>query len=106
VASLASAANVYNTCLRILRRRGYKLWVDCFTEADVGPEDCSITWRAEKDGYDFAADDPLELLGLTAIYEFKKPTEAPAPYWWVVEGEKIHDELLLEENLNIIPEGE
>ena len=66
-------------------------------------EDYPITWRAERNGYDFAADDPIELLGLTAVYEFKNPAEPPTNYWWVVEGEDIYKELLLEENLNVIP---
>ena len=88
--SLASHANVYNTCLRILRRRGYSLRLEY--GADVGEADESPLWVAEKDGFRFMADNAVELLGLTAVFEFVKP-EKDEPYWWTVDGPDIWSEL-------------
>ena len=34
MASLGSHRNVYNTCLRILRQRGYRLWVEGELDAE------------------------------------------------------------------------
>ena len=85
MASLSSALNVYNTCLLILRRRGYELWIK-----EINPE--TIMWFAKKKEYDFAAYSPIELLGLVSIYEYQKPQISPVDYWWRVEGE--NDELL------------
>jgi len=48
MASLASHANVENTCLRILRERGYRLWV----EGDPN-DDLYVGWCAEKEGYSY-----------------------------------------------------
>ncbi len=66
MASLSSHANVHNTCLRILRQRGYRLWVEGELDEDgMYPND--LAWMAEKNGYTFHADNPIELLGLTGI---------------------------------------
>lgn len=89
MASLGSAGNVHATCLRILRAKGYALARDVGRyEDDDGP----YGYLAEKDGFTFAANDPIELLGLAAIYEHVRPTE-DAPYWWFVEGSDIHTEI-------------
>lgn len=89
MASLGSAGNVHSTCLRILRAKGYTLSRDFGRyEDDDGP----YGYLAEKNGFTFAAGDPIELLGLTAVYEYVEPTE-DVPYWWVVEGPDIADEL-------------
>jgi hypothetical protein len=89
MASLGSAGNVHATCLRILRAKGYALRRDIGRyEDDDGP----YGYLAEKDGFTFAADDPIELLGLTAIYEHVRPTH-DEPYWWFVEGPDIRDEI-------------
>jgi hypothetical protein len=50
-------------------------------------------YLAEKDGYTFAGDNPIELLGLTAVYEYVQPSRNE-PYWWVVRGPKISAELM------------
>lgn len=90
MASLATAGNVHSTCLRILRARGYALAREIGRyEEDDGPHG----YRAEKDGFSFSADNPIELLGLVAIYEHVAPA-ADEPYWWHVEGPNIEDELL------------
>ena len=63
--------NVYSTCLKILSDQGYKLSYDC----DVDDEDMIIPdsqwWTAEKDTFSALANNPLELLGLARIYEYK-----------------------------------
>lgn len=94
MASLSSHANVYNTCLIILRQRGYDLWV----EGEIDSEGCidplSLAWMAEKEGFDFQGDNPIELLGLTALFEFHQPTGSAVSYWWSIEGPDIYAELL------------
>jgi hypothetical protein len=87
---MTSHANVYNTCLRILRQRGYALRLDY--GADIGEEYESPVWIAEKDGFRFSADNAVELLGLTAVFEFVKPAKNE-PYWWTMDGPDIWQEL-------------
>jgi hypothetical protein len=75
--SLAGHANVFETCLQILTRRGYAL---SMTPAeDDGPG--FGTFEAERDGFTFWADNPIELLGLVALYEELGPAD-DRPYWW------------------------
>ncbi|HEX2619057.1 MAG TPA: hypothetical protein VHL11_02890 [Phototrophicaceae bacterium] len=85
MASLGSAANVYNTCLRILQQRGYRLSAEHY--------EAGTLWHAAKGEYTFTADNPIELIGLTAIYDFKSPTESPIAYWWVVSGDNLYQQL-------------
>jgi hypothetical protein len=93
MASLSSHTNVYNTCLRILRQRGYRLWVEGELDHNVMyPND--LAWMAEKNGKTFQADNPIELLGLAAIYEYVNPVGETQPDWWTVPGANIKDELL------------
>lgn len=89
---LASHANVYNTCLRILRARGFDLEVSGEREPGGGfPAECS--WLAHRDGFYFQADNPIELLGLVAVYDHKHP-DKDEPYWWVVDGPDVRRELM------------
>jgi hypothetical protein len=77
--NLGSHGNVWETCLQLLERKGYDLSV-VTTERDDAPDD----WRAEKDGFRFFADNPIELIGLVAIYEELRPTDSRA-YWWTAQ---------------------
>ena len=84
--SLGSHANVWTTCLQLLRRRGYRLELALDDVDDGEDEDgpdgwSSGSWSAEKDGFSFEADNPIELLGLVALYEEIRPEENK-PYWW------------------------
>ncbi|HKB38713.1 MAG TPA: hypothetical protein VKD72_19880 [Gemmataceae bacterium] len=89
---LASHANVYNTCLRILRARGFELQVSGDPGPDGGyPVNCS--WIARKGEFYFCGDNPIELLGLVAIHDYVQPKE-DKPYWWRVEGADIESELM------------
>ncbi len=89
---VASRPNVYNTCLRILRSRGFALEVRGEAEPDGSyPTDCR--WIARKDDFYFCGDNPIELLGLVAVYDHVQPQE-DRPYWWVVEGPDISTELM------------
>lgn len=91
---LGSNANVRNTCLRILRDRGFTLKVQGEIDADLCyPTDAM--WIAEKDSFRFVADNPIELLGLVSIYDYVKP-EADIPYWWRMDGPDIWSELMSE----------
>ena len=69
--ALGAYANVDNTALVVLQRKGFRVWTD----------DTESEWFAERDGWDFMADDPIQLLGLIAIFEFQQPTEF-REYWW------------------------
>jgi hypothetical protein len=93
MASLSSHANVHNTCLRILRFRGYRLWVEGKLDEGGLIEPSSLAWMAERDGFTLHADTPIELLGLAAILDHKRPTQSD-PYWWKVDGPDIREELL------------
>jgi GrpB-like predicted nucleotidyltransferase (UPF0157 family) len=81
MASLGSHANVWNTCLALLHQKGYRVQVSL--DPEDGP---SHGWFAEKADFSFAADNPIELLGLVAIFEEVKPAD-DRPYWWHVSGE-------------------
>jgi hypothetical protein len=76
--SLSSYPNVWETCLQLLHRRGYHLEVRIADEEDDVDTDA---WLAEKDGFTFWGDNPIELLGLTAVYEDVRPAE-DQDYWW------------------------
>lgn len=89
--ALGSNINVNATCLRVLRQLGFELRIES-DNPDADLLECS--WVAEKSGYDLVADNPIELLGLAAIYEHKKPFGPPVPYWWTVEGDDIQAELM------------
>lgn len=90
---LSAHANVYNTCLRLIREKGYHLSLEGDTDKDgiIIPE--SLIWTAEKGEYDFLAHNPIELLGLVSIHEKIQPTSSE-PYWWVIDGDDIRDELM------------
>ncbi|BBM84375.1 hypothetical protein [Candidatus Uabimicrobium amorphum] len=89
---LSSHCNVYNTCLRIIRNKGYKLRLEGELDEEemIIPE--SLLWFAEKGEYDFLAANPIELLGLVSIHEHVEP-KVDKPYWWTVPGDDIRDEL-------------
>lgn len=91
--SLSSNANVWNTCLRILRLRGYTIQVEGELDGD-GCRPFHAMWIAEKDDFRFVGDNPIELLGLVGIHDHVRPG-ADAPWWWYIEGEDIWDEVML-----------
>jgi hypothetical protein len=92
-AHVYSHVNVYNTCLNILRRRGFRLWVDV-SEDEEDCFRCRDIWQAESEDASFTAHTPVELLGLAAIYDYVKPGLNPESYWWSVDGPDIWSELL------------
>jgi hypothetical protein len=89
---LSSHINVWNTCLRLLREKGYALHVEgeLDQEGMIRPGKC--LWIADKEGFHFCGDTPIELLGLTAVYEFLQPLN-DASYWWRIDGSDIVSEL-------------
>jgi hypothetical protein len=89
---LSSNANVYGTCLRILQSRGFELEVRGDPEPDSSYPVRNL-WVARKDGFYFGGDNPIELLGLIAVYDHVRPPE-DRPYWWFVEGPDVEGELL------------
>lgn len=89
---LVSHANVYNTCLRILSNRGFAMRV----EGELDDDGCWPTdahWIAEKDGFHFLADNPIELFGLVALQDHFQPAE-DIPYWWRQDGDDVYEELM------------
>ncbi len=80
---LSSYLNVYNTCLVILKRRGFKLRFELPAE----------NWIAEKDGFMFLADNPIELLGLVGLHDYIKP-ESDTEDWWKIDQPDLIKELL------------
>ncbi|MBU6953599.1 hypothetical protein [Hahella sp. HN01] len=95
--ALGSHSNVHNTCLNILKKQGYRLWLH-YDDEDLPLAEADLSmclWCAEKNGYKFIASNPIELLGLAKIYEFKgEPKTDEIPYWWRVIDEKVRDELI------------
>ena len=79
---LSSYPNVFNSCLVILQRKGYTLSYEKETD----------TWLAEISGFQFKADNPIELLGLAAIYEDRKP-DTDSEYWWQINDPYLLGEL-------------
>jgi hypothetical protein len=71
---LSAYPNVYNTALVILQRKGFSLRFDESRES----------WYAKKGDWEFLADDPMQLLGLVAIYEHHSPEEK-REYWWKID---------------------
>jgi len=69
--SLSSYINVYGTAVTVIRGKGFQIWTDETEE----------NWFAERSGWDFQADNPIELLGLIGIFETLNPT-THSEYWW------------------------
>jgi hypothetical protein len=79
--ALSEYTNVYNSSLLMLQEKGFQVW-----------RDESGMYCAERDGWDFWAENPCSLAGLIAIYEFKRPT-AYREYWWKIDGEDLFGNL-------------
>lgn len=79
---LSAYLNVYNTALVVLQRKGFSVRFDAQHEH----------WHASKDGWDFLADDPMQLLGLAAIYEHRAPKKKEE-YWWKIDEPDLFSQL-------------
>jgi hypothetical protein len=73
--ALGEYVNVYSSALATLAQKGYQVWYNSKSEL----------FCAEKDGWDFIAENPISLLGLIGIYESLSPLEY-SEYWWRREG--------------------
>lgn len=73
--TLSQYTNVFDTALALLHAKGYQVWRD----------DVAQLFYAERDGWDFAADDPVGLLGVIGIFEAVQPAEY-REYWWTKES--------------------
>ena len=80
--ALGYYTNVRNTALVILQRKGYRVWT----------EQNGDTICAEKDGWDFMADDSVQLLGLISIYEAQQPA-VYREYWWRIDEPRLYDSI-------------
>lgn len=63
--ALSEHVNVYTTAIAVLEHKGFSVWYDRKQDA----------YCAQRDGWDFWAENPVSLLGLAAIFEYKKPSE-------------------------------
>jgi len=93
-AYLVSVPNVWNSCLRVLKARGYHLSIECNVppDADLITKHSQVTWFAEKNGIQLVAPNPTELLGLAGVVEHQEHSSTE-PYWWVVDGDNLLEEL-------------
>jgi hypothetical protein len=69
--ALSEYSNVYDTAVTLLQRKGFQVWCDRAAKL----------YYAERDGWDFASDTPVGLLGLVSIFEAANPTTY-REYWW------------------------
>ena len=81
--ALTECGNVVNTCLLLLKKKGWRCWYDNSLEM----------FGAEKDGWDFLGSSPAALLGLVSIYEERSPTEY-CEYWWREDGPEDYFETI------------
>ena len=82
MSDLGSYLNVYNTALVILERKGWSLRYEKTDEL----------WFANKDGWNLVADNPIELLGLVAIFEHHAPKKK-TEYWWKIDKPNLVEKL-------------
>ncbi len=80
--ALSYYSNVQNTALNLIAGRGYQIWHD----------PSNHHYCAEKDGWDFMANEPVQLLGLISIFETLDPSEY-REYWWRIREPRLYDSL-------------
>ncbi len=90
--ALGSHGNVWDTCLHILKERGYAIHVEGEVDEN-GSWPTDALWIAEKNGFLFKGYNPIELLGLIGIYDHIQPSEE-IPYWWQVDCPDLTRELM------------
>lgn len=73
--ALSEHVNVYTTAIAVLEQKGFSIWYDRKND----------TFCAQRDGWDFWADNPVSLLGLIAIFEYKNPSDYTSR-WWETQG--------------------
>lgn len=78
--TLSEYGSSHGEAILILREKGWQVWRDDYAQM----------YCAEKDGWDFMAGSPTALLGLVAIYEYKKPARC-TEYWWRSEPFPSYD---------------
>jgi hypothetical protein len=71
VPTISEFPNVYDSALDLLEKKGFQLWFD----------EKSDLFFAERNGWDFAAENPISLLGLVAIFEAEEPSQFHECWW-------------------------
>jgi hypothetical protein len=74
---------LFNTSLFLIKKHGFTIRYE---------KKGSKFWIAEKNGFRFVGDNPLDLLGLVAIYLEIKPKEE-SEYWWKLDEPNIIGEI-------------
>jgi len=59
---IIAAGNTYNPCLLVLSTKGYLIFAECLSNGRP-------LWCAIKDGHEFSAYSPPELLGIVGLWE-------------------------------------
>ena len=80
--ALSEHVNVYTTAIAVLEQKGFSIWYDKRRDS----------FCAQRDGWDFWADNPVSLLGLAAIFEHQNPSEYTSR-WWETEGSMRYPDL-------------
>ena len=83
MAALSAYNSTEKTSFHVLREKGYQVW----KKKDL--------YMAEKDGWDFAAHEMVELLGVVAVFENMRPARY-AEYWWMISEPWLLKNLPLE----------
>lgn len=79
--------NVWNTCLLLLREKGFTAALSGSPDKQGGTSWCK--WHATAPGrVRLEAANPVELLGLAALHDHHKPDENVA-YWWRIDGPNL-----------------
>ena len=81
---LSSAGNIWDPCLRLVADRGWEVSASFNDPHD--PNERAL-WVATKEGVRLCADNPIELLGLLAVFDARW-TGQHEPYWWVRERDR------------------
>ncbi len=92
--SLFSYRTLYNACLNVLTEEGFELDIVGKPNMDSFYE--YLTWHSKNSKIKLRGDSPIELLGMYALYQKRKPEEL-VDYWWNRESDENLWSKLLED---------
>lgn len=78
MSNLSSHPNVYETCLQLLADKGWRI------ATNLSDQDAPDSWVGLRGDVELWADNPIELLGLVAVWEARWPGQYEA--WWWIRG--------------------
>jgi hypothetical protein len=86
-----SYPNVWNSCLLLARAKGFSIKLTGNPDQQ-GSISCCRWVASKEDRTELTADNPIELAGLIALYEYHRPKQ-DASYWWRIDGPNLVEEL-------------